>query len=70
MRQMLCSGVKMNKKLKNVVLVGTAAAMAAAINNVNESEKIEKLVLVDVCPLSLGTGIEDGLMSVLIKKNT
>lgn len=31
MRQMLYSGVKMNKKLKNVVLVGTAAAMASVV---------------------------------------
>ena len=71
---MLSTFFNNKKKLLKVInadeAIAYGAAMAAAINNVNESEKIEKLVLVDVCPLSLGTGIEDGLMSVLIKKNT
>ena len=73
-QEMLSTFFNNKKKLLKVInadeAIAYGAAMAAAINNVNESEKIEKLVLVDVCPLSLGTGIEDGLMSVLIKKNT
>ena len=73
-QEMLSTFFNNKKKLLKVInadeAIAYGAAMAAAINNVNESEKIEKLVLVDVCPLSLGTGIEDGLMSVLIKKNS
>ena len=52
--------------------VAYGAAIEAALNN-NDSDQDEglaELVLVDVCPLSLGTSIIGGKMDVLIKRNT
>ena len=46
-----------------------AAYQATSIEDV-EDDALEKLVLVDVTPLSLGLEIKGGLMSKIIKKNT
>ena len=47
-----------------------AAYQAASIGEEEEDDALEKLVLVDVTPLSLGLEIKGGIMSKIIKKNT
>ena len=73
-QDMLSNFFNNKKKLLKVINADEAVAYGAAIEaelrNLNDDQNLEKLVLVDVCPLSLGTGIENGLMSVIIKKNT
>ena len=73
-QDMLSNFFNNKKKLLKVINADEAVAYGAAIEaefrNLKDDQNLEKLVLVDVCPLSLGTGIENGLMSVIIKKNT
>ena len=46
-----------------------AAIQAAIINNV-EDEGLERFILLDITPLSLGIGVNDDIMRVIIPKNT
>ena len=39
------------------------------MNNV-EDEGLERLILLDITPLSLGVGVNDDIMRVIIPKNT
>ena len=52
--------------------VAYGASIEAALNNkdTNQYEGLDQLVLIDVCPLSLGTSVIGGKMDVLIKRNT
>lgn len=50
--------------------VAYGAAVQAAILNDEGDKKIEELLLLDVMPFSLGVETDDGVMSVLIPKNT
>jgi L1 cell adhesion molecule like protein len=62
------------KKMYKIINVDEAVAYGAAIQasllNDEIEEGLDELILVDVCPLSLGTGVEGGLMSVIIPRNT
>ena len=62
------------KKMYKIINVDEAVAYGAAIQasllNDEKEEGLDELILVDVCPLSLGTGVEGGLMSVIIPRNT
>ncbi len=52
--------------------VAYGASIEAALNNINSTQNIGlgELVLIDVCPLSLGINVIGGKMDVLIKRNT
>ena len=50
--------------------VAIGAAVQGAIANNVEDEGLERLVLLDVTPLSLGLELANGEMDILIKKNT
>ncbi len=61
---------KLLKTINADEAVAYGAAIEAALNNEGQDDNLESLVLVDVCPLSLGTDVIGGLMSVIIKRNT
>ena len=61
---------KLLKTINADEAVAYGAAIEAALNNEGQDDNLETLVLVDVCPLSLGTDVIGGLMSVIIKRNT
>ena len=59
-----------NKQINADEAVAYGAAVQAAIINDVEDEGLERLVLLDVTPLSLGTDVQEDIMSVIIPKNT
>ncbi len=59
-----------NKQIIPDEAVAIGAAIQAAILNNIEDEGLESLVLFDIIPLSLGVGINDDIMRVIIPKNT
>ena len=64
-------GKELNKTINPDEAVAYGAAVQAAIvNNVEDDEGLERLVLIDVAPLSLGIETADKRMSVLINRNT
>ena len=50
--------------------VAVGAAIQAAKLNGDDSKLIKSIFLLDVIPLSIGNGVEDGSVSVLIRGNT
>lgn len=50
--------------------VAYGAAVQGAILSGNESSKISDLILLDVCPLTLGIDTAGGVMTPMIKRNT
>ena len=50
--------------------VAIGATIQSAILDRVKEKKIEKINLLDVCPLSLGTNVKGGKMDVIIKKNS
>ena len=59
-----------NKQINADEAVAYGAAVQAAIINDVDDEGLERLVLLDVTPLSLGTDVQEDIMSVIIPKNT
>jgi L1 cell adhesion molecule like protein len=59
-----------NKQINADEAVAIGAAIQAAIMNNVEDDGLEKLILLDITPLSLGTDVTDDVMSVIIPKNT
>ena len=63
----------LNKQIHADEAVAMGAAIQAAIaNNLDEEEEdgLERLVLLDVTPLSLGTDVRDDEMDIIVPKNT
>ena len=63
-------GKEVNKTINPDEAVAYGAAVQAAIVNNFEDEGLEKLVLLDVTPLSLGLELKGGEMDILVPRNT
>ena len=64
------NGKQLNKSINPDEAVAYGAAVQAAIINNDASEKINDMVLLDVCPLSMGMETAGGVMTVLVPRNT
>ena len=64
------NGKELDKTINPDEAVAYGAAVQAAIVNNVEDDGLERLVLLDVAPLSLGVKIANGQMNVLIPRNT
>ena len=62
------NGKKLNKDINPDEAVAYGAAVQAAI--ISGEDKSSEIVLIDVCPLSLGIETTGGVMTTLIKRNT
>ncbi len=61
---------KLNQTINPDEAIAQGAAMEAALKNKIQNEELETLKVINVCPLSIGKGLREGRMSVIIKKNT
>ena len=61
---------KLNQTINPDEAIAQGAAMEAALKSKIQNEKLETLKVINVCPLSIGKGLREGRMSVIIKKNT
>lgn len=64
------NGRELNKSINPDEAVAYGAAIQAAVLNREEGENIDKLLLMDVNPLSLGIETAGGVMTVLIDRNS
>jgi L1 cell adhesion molecule like protein len=64
------NGKELNKSINPDEAVVYGAAVQAAILAGDKSEEIQNHLLLDVTPRSLGTEMDGGMMTVLIKHNT
>jgi len=64
------NGKQANKSINPDESVAVGAAIQGSILSGEGGESVEDLILLDVTPLSLGTDVDGGLMSVIIKRGT
>jgi heat shock protein 1/8 len=64
------NGRQLNKSINPDEAVAYGAAVQAAILNKEEGEAIDKVLLIDVTPLSLGIETAGGVMTKIIDRNT
>lgn len=64
------NGKTLNKSINPDEAVAYGAAIQAAILNKDESETLDKVLLIDVTPLSLGIETAGGVMTVIVEKNS
>lgn len=64
------NGKALNKSINPDEAVAYGAAVQAALLSGVQSEKTENMLLLDVCPLSLGIETAGGIMTPLISRNT
>ena len=66
------NGKELNKTINPDEAVAYGAAVQAAIanDNIEDDDGLERLILLDVAPLSLGIELANGEMSTLIQRNT
>ncbi len=63
-------GRALNKSINPDEAVAYGAAIQAAVLNKDSDEKLDKLLLLDVTPLSLGIETAGGVMTKLVEKNS
>lgn len=68
--QDFCNGKKLCKSINPDEAVAYGASIQAANLSGTSNEWVTNLVVLDVTPLSLGTSVGEGLMSIVIPKNT
>ena len=64
------NGKELNKSVNVDEVVAAGAAVQAAILSGVQSEKTDSLVLIDVCPLSIGIEANHGQMVPIVTRNT
>lgn len=64
------NGRALNKSINPDEAVAYGAAIQAAVLNKDEGEKLDKLLLLDVTPLSLGIETAGGVMTKLVDRNS
>jgi len=64
------NGRQLNKSINPDEAVAYGAAIQAAVLNKDSGEKLGKLLLLDVTPLSLGIETAGGIMTNLVDKNS
>ena len=64
------NGRNLNKGINPDEAVAYGAAIQAAVLNKDSDEKLDKLLLLDVTPLSLGIETAGGVMTKLVEKNS
>ncbi len=64
------NGKPLNKSINPDEAIAYGAAIQAAVLNKEEGEVLDKVLLLDVTPLSLGIETAGGVMTKIIEKNT